>query len=237
MKIFVALIALLCIALVSCGCMSTPPADEPGTTPPATASPQTETPTPEPAASFASFSGSGTASRTLDLKSGVYLLEMEHEGSGPFVVEVESATVYQSIVHVNGSFAGTQAFGVPDAGTFFLNVTADGGWTIYVERPLHLTDVILPYTFTGTGYAATGLFDLPEGNVTFAIARGGEGPFAVWLYAGNGLLVFDSNGTYIQPLSLHEGPFNGTETVTIPSSGAYLLDVMGTGDWSVTVGE
>ncbi len=231
MRLFIFAILVLCTALAACGCIgNAPPAEEPGVSP---------TLEPEPGVSFLTISGTGSASREVELEQGVYLAAIEHAGGSAFVLTDAGGVFVTFVGRIDTGtepYAGTTAFGVPADGTYSLDTVANGSWTIHLERPEHLTDIIPPYIFSGTGDGATGLFDLPAGNATFVITNNGTGLFEVRLYAENGLLVFDPTGDHIEPLSRHTGVFDGTRTVAVPKSGAYLLSVFSDGAWTVEVG-
>ncbi len=231
MRLFIFVTFVLCTALAACGCVgSAPPAEEPGASP---------TLMPESAVSFLTLSGTGNASHKVDLEQGVYLAAIEHTGGSTFSLTDAGGAFVTSVGRIDTGaepYAGTTAFGVPADGTYSLDAIANGSWTIHLERPEHLTDIVPPYSFSGTGDGATGLFDLPAGNATFAMTNNGTGLFEVRLYAEDGSLVFDPTGNHIEPLSRHTGAFDGTRSVAVPRPGAYLLSVFSDGAWTVEVG-
>lgn len=232
MKPPVFLALLVCSALFACGCTGTAPDQTPTPTPTATETPAAPTQEPENVAT--TLGGTGNGTRTVMLDAGLYVFAMQHDGSGGFAVEVESEEVYGTLAHAAGQYDGEQAFGLPAPGEYTFTVTADGDWTIAVERPQAI-DGVPPQIFTGTGDAVTPLFQIPEGNATFTMAIEDSAECAVWLYAANGSLIFDPTGTYVQPLHWHAGPYNGTAVAGIPETGNYLLNVMADGFWTITV--
>lgn len=232
MKLAISVILLLAAAIAVCGCVgSAPAADEPGASP-------TPTLEPGPGVSFLTLTGTGNASHTVRLDAGLYLAAIEHTGEGAFVLTDAGGELVTLVGRLDTgakAYTGTTAFVVPADGTYMLDAVANGSWTISLERPEHLTDIAPPYAFSGTGDGATGLFDLPAGNATFAMTNDGTGIFEVWLYAEDGSLVLDPTGDHIEPLSWHTGAFDGVRTATVPGSGTYLLNIFSDGAWTVEV--
>lgn len=227
---------LLCTALITCGCMGTAPA-APDTAATATPIPTpTETAAPAPASNneVTTLGGAGNATRVVALDGGLYVFAMQHDGTGPFSVEIESEEVYGTLARATGAYDGEQAFGLPGLGEYECTVVADGNWTIAVDRPQAING-IPPQTFTGTGDGATPLFQIPAGNASFAMTIESPADSAVWLYNSTGWLVFDPSGTYVEPLHWHRGPYNGTATVRIADADNYLLNVMAEGPWTIRV--
>ncbi|MDN7025256.1 hypothetical protein FGU65_10195 [Methanoculleus sp. FWC-SCC1] len=232
MKPSLPFILLLAAAIAVCGCFgSAPTADEPGASPMPTLEPG-------PGVSFLTLSGTGNASHAARLDAGLYLAAIEHTGEGAFALTDAGGEFVTVVGRFDGGpepYTGTTAFVVPADGTYSLKAVANGSWTISLERPEHLTDLALPYTFGGTGDGATGLFDLPAGNATVAMTNDGTGLFEVWLYAEDGSLVLDPTGEHIEPLSWHTGAFDGMRTAAVPESGTYLLNIFSDGAWTVEV--
>jgi hypothetical protein len=181
------------------------------------------------------YQGSGTMSLQTDLDAGVCLVRTENNGTGPFIVEIANEQYYQQIIRSKGDVRATQAIGIPVAGAYLMNVTSGGTWDITIARPETNDPAAPPLTLDGSGYSASGYITLPAGNTLFAMENDGTGPFAVFLYNETGDFVFDSTGTYIQPLHYHIGPYNGTVTVAIPGNGRYVLSIMSDGSWRVAV--
>jgi hypothetical protein len=211
------------------GCIQTP-LEHPSITPVRTLIPVvTGTPV------MVGFEGSSTMSLQTDLDAGVYLVRMENNGTGPFIVEIANEQYSQQVIRSEGDVQATQAIGIPVAGAYLMNVTSDGTWYITIARPETNNPAAPPLTLNGTGYSASGYITLPAGTTSFAMENDGSGPFAVFLYNETGGFVFDPTGTYVQPLHYHMGQYNGMVTVAIPDDGRYVLSIMSDGTWRVAV--
>ncbi len=235
MKLLVFISIFICIAIFACGCTGTAPAAEDPTATPTPTAVETATPAQEaPENVVTTLGGIGNGTRTVTLDAGLYVFAMQHDGTGPFSVDIESEEVFGTLAHSTGKYDGQQAFGLQDLGEYEFAVTADGNWTIAVERP-QVIDGVPPQTFTGIGDGATPLFQIPAGNATFVMTIENSTECAVWLYNSTGSLVFDPTDTYVQPLHWHEGAYNGTAVTQITEAGNYLLNVMAEGPWTITV--
>ena len=213
-----------------CAGCTEPPLEHPSITPVGTPIPVvTGTPV------MVGYQGSSTMSLQTDLDDGVYLVRMENNGTGPFLVGIENKQYYQQVIRSDGDVQATQAIGIPVAGAYLMNVTSDGTWYITIARPETNSPETPPLTLNGTGYSASGYITLPAGTTSFAMENHGSGPFAVYLYNETGGFVFDPTGTYVQPLHYHMGQYNGTVTVAIPEDGRYVLSIISDGAWRVAV--
>lgn len=86
-----------------------------------------------------------------------------------------------------------------------------------------------PVVLSGVGQQATNKFHLESGLKIFKMTHSGGGNFAIWL--------LDSNGNKLGLLVNEIGSFNGSKAEQIPFAGDYLLDVMASGSWTVTIGK
>ena len=225
------LIAILLAGLLAlCSGCTGPPLEHPSITPVGTPIPVvTGTPV------MVGYQGNSTLSLQTNLDAGVYLVWMENNGTGPFLVEIENDQFYQQIIRSEGEITATQATGIPVTGAYLMNVTSDGTWYITIARPETNDPAAPPLSLSGTGYGASGYITLPSGNVSFTMENDGTGPFAVFLYNETGGFVFDPTGTYVQPLHFHIGPYSGTVTVIIPKEGRYVASIMSDGAWRIAV--
>ncbi|QSZ67034.1 hypothetical protein RJ40_05755 [Methanofollis aquaemaris] len=211
---------VLCTALLCCGCVQTAPEED-----------QTKV-TPLPGTSYA---GTGNASETVQMDAGLYRFAMTSNGSGPFVFEVENPDTYGLLAHGEGPYSGTQVFGIYENGTYNLNVTAAGPWSVNVQQAAVEAGHALPFAVNGSGDDVAGWIDLPLGETEFDVANDGTSFFAACLYNQTGHPVMDPTGTYQQPVHGNMGAYNGTVTVYIPEKGPYYLNIVSDGNWSVSV--
>lgn len=243
MKRTVILTVLIAVALLACGCTNTASIGEPTPTPtgtPATgpAAPEGQTgepPVPEAAAPVLEISGSGDASQVVDLKTGTYVFTATHEGSGFFTVELETENCHIGLRGMDGPVSWVDAAGIRTPGRYYLNVTDEGDnpWSVRVDRAAGTVDQSLPYHFAGTGDLVTGFFDLPAGEVPFAVQHDGREDPYVWLYDTEGNDIFAYPGWAVT----FPAESQPQTTVEIPESRAYLLAVSCDGNWTVDIGE
>lgn len=82
------------------------------------------------------FDGTGVSvSPVLDLDAGLVRFRLTHDGSENFIVELYAADGEPIDLLVNeiGEFTGAQAVEIEEAGSYLLNIDADGDWTVEVE--------------------------------------------------------------------------------------------------------
>jgi hypothetical protein len=224
------IIAILAICCITSGCLLSRNPGETTLETTGTAIPiQTGTPVAN------GHSGAGNMSLQMPLNYGVYLVQVQNNGTGLFSVELSNEDFYQLVIRSSGNVQATQAAGIPESGMFWLNVTSDGTWDITLGRPEANVPSSPPLDFSGAGDSASGFITLPAKTTSFAMKNNGTGIFAVWLYNETGGFVFDPTGTYVQPLPNHVGDYNGTVDVEIPRAGHYVINVMSDGPWSVEV--
>ena len=83
------------------------------------------------------LSGSGIqASPFFNLAAGLVVVRMEHDGQSDFVVRLLDSlgNAISVLVDEAGPFDGSTAIGVPQTGTYMLDISADGNWTVEIER-------------------------------------------------------------------------------------------------------
>ncbi len=84
-----------------------------------------------------------------------------------------------------------------------------------------------PIHLSGPVGLKTDKFQLLEGLSIFTIKYGGSDRFIVSL--------MDKNGRQVELLVNNTGPYNGSQSVGINSSGDYFLDVQASGPWTIMV--
>ncbi|MDN7025254.1 hypothetical protein FGU65_10185 [Methanoculleus sp. FWC-SCC1] len=240
------LTALIAVALLACGCTNTASVGDPApTTTPAAgaAAPETQTPepsVPEAAVPVLEFSGKGEGSHIVDLETGTYILTTVREGTGFFMVELEKENCHIGLRGTDGPYPGTQALGIRMPGRYQMKVTDEGDspWTIRIDRAAGTVDQSLPYHFAGMGGLVTGFFDLPEGEIPFAVRHDSQDDPYIWLFDEQGNDIYAYPGWEAPLRSPWEAPpSEGTVILTIPESRAYLLAVECNGNWTVDIGE
>ena len=179
--------------------------------------------------------GSGNMSLQLPFQAGLYIVQVEQNGTGLFLVEISGDTFYQQVIRGSGEIRATQAVGIPVEGLYWLNVTSNGTWDVTLARPETNVPPAPPVKLNGTGPAVSDYVNLAAKTTSFSLMNDGAGPFAVWLYNESGGFVFDPTGTFVQPLPNHIGRYNETIEVAIPEAGRYVVNVMSDGAWEVAI--
>jgi hypothetical protein len=190
-----------------------------------------------PSTSDIHLSGVGDdVTQTFVLTEGCAIFQMTHDGSTNFIIWLTTIGGEQKELLANeiGSYEGSVLVGVqsssyiaPPPGTYYLEVTADGDWTVTIKQPRPTSAISLPQTFTGTSDNVPSAFTLTPGSIKFQMSYSGSSNFIVILY--------DSNGDYIELLANEIGSYSGAHSVGITSTGIYYLSVIGIGSWSITV--
>ena len=179
--------------------------------------------------------GSGNMSLQVPFQAGLYLVQVEQNGTGLFLVEISNDDFYRQVIRGSGQVRATQAAGIPVGGLYWLNVTSNGIWDVILARPEANRPPAPPVHLNGTGPAVSGYINLAAKATSFSLKNDGGGPFAVWLYNESGGFVFDPTGTLVQPLPNHFGAYNGTIDVAIPEAGWYVVNVVSDGAWEVGI--
>jgi len=168
------------------------------------------------------------ASNKFQLQKGLSIFKMTHNGSSNFIVNLLDSNGKQvgSLVNEIDSFNGGKAENIQESGTYILDVTADGNWTVIIEQPRQIT---APDTtsFSGKGQQTTKLFYMKSGLKTIKMTHNGSSNFIVSL--------LDSNGKQVDGLVNEIGSFNGSKAEGVQDNGIYLFDIAADGDWSIDI--
>lgn len=187
------------------------------------------TPTPMQTIAPISLSGVGQqASKKFQLQQGLAIFKLTHNGSSNFIVHLleSNGQDVDGLVNEIGSFDGSKAEGIQNAGTYVLDIQADGKWTVTIQQPRPTT---APYTtsFSGKGQAATQLFSMKNGLKTIKMTHDGTSNFIVH--------ILDSNGNDVDGIVNEIGKFNGSKAEGIQDDGVYLFDVQADGNWTINI--
>ena len=173
------------------------------------------------------FTGRGQkASRKFTLDTGLYRFQMKHDGKSNFAVillDSEGDTV-ELLVNTIGKFDGSKAVGIKRKGTYLLDISADGRWSVSTAKP-KLNPTIR--RFSAHGQEASHLFTLDAGLHVFRMKHDGKSNFAV--------ILLDSEGDTIELLVNTIGKFDGSKAVGIKRKGNYLIDISADGNWTVAI--
>jgi hypothetical protein len=194
---------------------------------------QSETPEPEPEVvepEVITLSGSGQeATSKFTLEEGLSIFKMSHDGDSNFAIWLmdNNGNNEELLVNEIGEFDGAKAVGIDDGGTYLLDISADGDWSVDIEQPRPSTATSVPLAFSGKGQQVSDFFYLDAGLVRFEMTHDGDSNFAIWL--------LDEDGDYVDLLVNEIGEFEGSKAVGITKSGIYLLDISADGVWEVSI--
>jgi hypothetical protein len=153
---------------------------------------------------------------------------MKHTGGSNFAIWLLDADGehVDLLVNVIGRFDGSHAVALERAGTYLLDVEANGPWNVDVEPVATAAAVLAPTTLSGSSATASQPLRLERGLATFRMHGSGKGNFAVWLLDGEHRIDLLANDI---------GAFDGSTAEHIPADGVYVLDVEANGPWTITV--
>jgi hypothetical protein len=187
-----------------------------------------------------------------ELKPGLAIVEMTHQGEGSFVVDLlpaeresisppeqiefsgrqeggDNAKAVLALADRTGPVDISRAVRITDTGDHVFEVKADGPWTVDVEQP-NPSDAPQMTSFSGDDDTATPFFWLASGSkeVTMTSPAGGELEVS----------LLDKDGNEVAPVSSSEagrasGEPSAPSTVHVPEDGIYLFDVRADNLWTV----
>ncbi len=205
---------------------NTPP-PMPTDTPIATPTNTPQPPPPEPQ----HFAGHGQqASSMFRLLPRLAIFRITHDGTGHFGIWVldDQGNNVELLVNEIGVFDGAKAVRIEREGSYILDVSADGNWTVLAEQPATPPDAPgPPLTFTGFGQDVSPMFTVTEGLATFQMTHDGSGHFGIWL--------LDSTGHRVDLLVNEVGMFDGSKATGIRQAGVHLLDISANGNWTIAI--
>jgi len=201
------------------------------TTPTAPSTTASTTPVAAPTSVPLVLTGTGNQlTETFSLVEGLVVFQLSYAGGGPFQANLqdEAGKVVSVLTQVNTSISGSTALGV-SKGVYAVNVTAASAWQIQVNEQVPVNPQTLPLFLQGTGPLVTPFFQSNGGNATVTMTYSGTtAPFVVTLLT--------SGGTTVSVLAnVPNGPFNGAQTAPLQQGVIYMIDVEGSGAWSISV--
>lgn len=189
---------------------------------------------PQPAeAASASFSGHGTTTTGLfTLGTGLLIAHATHNGQQSFSIELlsSSGSHVAYLATEDGSVNVQTATNIRSAGTYLLNIDADGDWTITLDQPHPTSAPGLPRSFNGHGTNITSFVLMRTGLVTFRMTHNGQHFYSFEL--------LDVDGNTVDFLSYGIGAFNGSHATGITHDGIYFVTIDNSvegADWSISM--
>ncbi len=111
-------------------------------------------------------------------------------------------------------------------GTHYLDISADGNWTVTIEQPRTSSAPAIPQTLTGTSDDAKAVM-LTSGAIKFDMSYIGDGNFID--------LVYDADGNAEGLLANEIDTYSGSKSISVTTPGIHYLYITGIGSWSITV--
>ena len=133
------------------------------------------------------------------------------------------------LVNEIGSFNGSKAIGITEPGTYILDVSADGNWSVAITQVAPASELKPPITLSGSGQQASPFFNVASGLTIFEMEHDGQSNFAIWL--------LDSEGNMVDLLVNEIGSFNGSKAIGIAEPETYILDISADGNWTVDISQ
>jgi hypothetical protein len=128
-----------------------------------------------------------------------------------------------NLTNAIGEVEGSQVRSVAEAGTYALNVDADGEWSITLQQPANPSTGSLPIDESGEGTTYIGPFEF-DGAVQFEGSHDGNSNFIVEA------VPLDPD-TFGNVVFNEVGSFDGSTTVRI--DGVSYLNIQADGAWTL----
>lgn len=185
---------------------------------------ETEPPPPRPP-----ITGDGDMiSSPFDLGQGLVVFHFDYKAGGYFSAAIltESGQQVDRLECAEGPMMGSKAIGVP-AGTYVLDVKAQGPWSIGIEEPAPVAVQYPPLSYGAEGSMATPFFQTEGGPLLVTMNCVASGDFVV--------TVMEAGGNSVALLANETGPFQGTRIISLRSDVNYLLNVEACGPWTISI--
>ena len=156
---------------------------------------------------------------------------MEHDGGRKFAIWLldSQGNMVELLVNEIGSFNGSKAIGITEPGTYILDVSADGNWSVAITQVAPASELKPPITLSGSGQQASPFFNVASGLTIFEMEHDGQSNFAIWL--------LDSEGNMVDLLVNKIGSFNGSKAIGIAEPETYILDISADANWTVDISQ
>lgn len=176
--------------------------------------------------------GSGEqASTTFTLKAGLALIRYDHPAATPFGMFLMNRQGDHLALLANGAaISGTQGYGIPADGDYYLHVLAEDAWSASVEqpRPDELSRQAQQIrSVQGSGATVSQPLRLRAGAMRLRWQQQGALPFEVVLWNSAGTRRVDVvSGSLVS---------EGTAPIELPADDIYVLNVQSDGDWAIAL--
>ncbi len=197
---------------------------------PALATPNAAAPTSRAPAPSITLSGSGENQTELfSLAPGLAVFHFDHPAATPFAAFLLNEQGEHLALLANGTaFSGRQVFGIKAGGRYTLHMIAQDEWQARVEQPdpaMLEREATARGVVTGQGSTATSPMLLNQGVQRVEWTQSGSFPatFLLWSLDGQQRVEIVVNSTAAE----------GTATITLPVTSAYVLNAQTNGAWTV----
>jgi len=164
----------------------------------------------------------------IPLSEGSLIFTLQHTGDANFIVWLLNCDGdrLELIVNEIGIYSGSRAIQIPISGDYYLEIHADGMWSVKISQPL-ISQTEDFSQISGSGPMGTSLYYFDRGLAKFEMKFSGDGNFIVWL--------LDEYGNKVELLANEIGSFSGSTGAKIPSDGRYMLDIQADGNWAISL--
>lgn len=155
---------------------------------------------------------------------------MKHDGDSNFAIWLldETGDRIELLVNEIGDFNGSTVIGIDDAGSYLLDISADGNWNVTIEQPRNVSGASPPLNMSGRGQSVSQFLSLQGGLTRFEMTHDGDSNFIIWLY--------EDDGSRVDLLVNEIGEFNGSTAIGV-DEGIYILDISADGNWKINISQ
>ncbi len=179
-----------------------------------------------------SFSGKGSGFiKNIFMPKDDYFITFTHSGGGSFRATLPDG----SSVNETGKtdcVVKLRADSLSDLDNRYINIVADGGWTVKIERAVPSDRYSGDKTYTGIGNSSINNINLPKGNYNIIVIYSGDDHFTLEL---NDRSVVRENGPLRFLYRIWEEP-TSFQNVSTPISAGYI-NIYCSGEWTVIIEE
>lgn len=165
-----------------------------------------------------------TATELFFLKEGFAVLDFNHTGTAPLIVELKDETgkTIDTMINKLGEYSGTTAAYIPDNGEYLLNIRADGSWNAEISQKVPPQDEVpdVPHTFIGVGDDVKFIY-LEEGLKRYELVHQGTEDFIVKVSQD---IIAD-----------HRRSYEGSTAHSVDEEGIHLIRVVADGSWAIKI--
>jgi hypothetical protein len=163
------------------------------------------------------------------LEHGIAVFEADYQGQDGLLIDLfDSQGRYIDLAaNVVGASRTVKPVGIYEARDYRLKIRTTGPWVVEVRQPSISGAQPRPYTIDGCGQHASPYINLEGGATRFEMRHAGRSNFTVTLLS--------SQGSYVELIANEIGACQTSRSLHVDPAGPYLLDILGDGDWQITI--